>query len=342
VTADAPVTLVWMAAAAQAPEPEAARALESWARAHGVKLELPRVETPRALPVDTHAADDVERLLDRVHDAIAGRDADAADHALAAAEATLRAHPELPQASWLMAEVERARSTRFRRLPPLDEEAAERAWMRAEALDGGRLPGVGERAATAHPSDATLTLEPAPSGATIWLDGRPTTAPGGALRTRTGLHVVVVTWADVPVWATWAEAPPGSSTLHLAASGPTPCTSSDVAEAHVASGTIDARRVRCGAWVAALPGSKPTSVLVATCEDSRCGALLEWDTPAVANWTWTPPPKDHPGAGWPTWATWGLVGAGAVIATGVVLVASGALQSAPTETRFVSGGVKGQ
>jgi hypothetical protein len=69
--------------------------------------------------------------------------------------------------------------------------------------------------------------------------------------------------------------------------------------------------------------------------------LIEWNAAAPANWTWTPPPQ-HPGGGWPTWATWGLVGAGAVIATGVVLVASGALQAAPTETRFVSGGIKVQ
>ncbi len=341
MTADAPVTLVWMAAAAEAPDPETARALESWARAHGVKLELPRADTPRALPVDAHAGDDVERLLDRVRDAIAGRDADAADHALAAAEATLRAHPELPQGAWLMAEVERARSTRFRRLPPLDEEAAERAWMRAEALDGGRLPGVGERAATAHPSEATVALEPAPSGATIWLDGRVTLAPAGVVKTQAGLHALVVAWDGVPVWATWVEAPPGSSTLHVAAAGPAPCSTSDVGQARVASGTIDAQHVQCAAWVAALPGSKPTSVLVATCEAGRCGAVLEWDAPAPAGWTWTPPAKPPPG-GWPTWATWGLVGAGAVIATSVVLVASGALQSAPTESRFVSGGVKSQ
>jgi hypothetical protein len=33
---------------------------------------------------------------------------------------------------------------------------------------------------------------------------------------------------------------------------------------------------------------------------------------------------------------------GVAVATGVALAASGALQSAPTETRFVSGGLKSQ
>jgi len=340
VTADAPVTLVWMAPA-PAPDAEQSRALASWARAHGVRLELPRTEAPRAIPVDARAGDDIEKLLDRVRDAIAGRDAEAADRTLAAAESTLRAHPELPQASWLMAEVQRARSARFRRLPPLDDEAAERAWMRAEALDGGRLPGVGERAAMAHPPEATVTLEPVPAGATTWLDGRATASRSGVVTTQAGVHTLVIRWDDVPVWASWIEAPAGSSTVHLTVTGPAPCSSGDLGLGRLDGGTIEAEHVRCGAWVAALPGPRPSSVLVATCEADRCGPLLEWSAPAVANWTWTPPPR-HPTGGWPTWATWGLVGAGAVIATSVVLVASGALQAAPTETRFVSGGIKGQ
>jgi hypothetical protein len=323
------------------PEAEQARALASWARAHGVTLEPPRTESPRPLAVDPHAGDDVERLLDRIRDAIAARDADAADRAIALAESTLRAHPELPQASWMMAEVERARSERLHRLTPVDEEAAERAWMRAEALDGGRLPGVGEHAAAAHPPAATITLEPLPAQATAWLDGRAEAAPGGVVTTRTGLHSLVIAWDDVPVWATWVEAPPGSSTVQVGLAAAAPCSSGDLSSAHVAGGAVEARKVRCGGWVAALPGPSAASVLVATCEADRCGPLLEWDAPPVTHWTWTPP-AEHATGGWPTWATWGLVGAGAVIATGVVLVASGALQAAPTETRFVSGGVKGQ
>jgi hypothetical protein len=329
-------------APSSAPDPEQAQALASWARAHGVRLEPGRTEAPQSVPVDPRAGNEVERLLDRVRDAIAGRDAEAADHALAAAESTLRAHPELPQASWLMAEVERARSARFRRLPPLDEEAAERAWMRAEALDGGRLPGVGEKAATAHPPPATVALEPVPVGAAIWLDGHATVLRSGVLTTLAGVHALVVARDGVPVWATWLEAPAGSSTVHVTVAGPAPCSSDDVGLAHpTAGGGIDAEHVRCGAWVAALPGPRPSSVLVATCEADRCGALLEWSAPAPASWTWTPAPQ-HPAGGWPTWATWGLVGAGAVIATSVVLVASGALQAAPGETRFVSGGIRAQ
>ena len=42
------------------------------------------------------------------------------------------------------------------------------------------------------------------------------------------------------------------------------------------------------------------------------------------------------------WTAWGLVGVGVAVATGVIIMASGALQPAPSETRFVSGGIKKQ
>lgn len=325
-------TLAWIAA--EAPDGAQSRALAAWARAHGVRLEAPRDERPPVLAVDPHAADDVERLLERARDAIAARDADAVDRALAAATSTLRAHPELPQAAWLMAEVERARSTRLRRVPPVDEEAAERAWRRAEALDGGRVPGVGEQAAATHPAAATLALE-APPGIALVLDGRPVESTA---TTREGAHALVGTWEGAPVWASWIEAPAGSSTVRVAAPAPAACSRADVAHARVAAGTVEAAQVRCDAWAAALPGAGADRVLVAVCEAGRCGPLLEWRAEA---WTWAPPPEP-PRHGWPTWATWGLVGAGAVIATGVVLVATGAFQSAPAETRFVSGGVQKQ
>jgi hypothetical protein len=341
-TADAPPTLVWIAP--EPPDGAQSRALETWARSRGVTLTPPSAERPRALgSVDGQAAaaDEVEKLLDRARDAMAARDGDAVDAALATAEATLRAQPELPQAAWLMAEVYRTRSARFRRVPPLDDAAAERAWARAEAIDGGRVTGVGEQAGAAHPAAASIVLSTSGAsgleGATLLLDGvavRP-----GVLSTREGAHTLVVAWDGTPVWATWIDAPAGSSTVSVTAPTPPACSTSDVQHAQVAAGTIDGSRVRCASWVGALPGPTPGSVLVAACEPGRCGPLLEWHAPP--SWSWTPPPET-PHHRWPSWATWGLVGAGAVVATGVVLLATGAFQPAPTETRFASGGVKSQ
>lgn len=331
---DAPATLVWIA-----PEPaDSAQSstIESWARARGVVLAAPGEGKTPTLAVDPKVAGDVESLLDRARDAIGAREGDAADRAIDTADAMLRAHPELPQGAWLMAEVERARSTRLRRVPPVDDAAADRAWARAEGIDGGRVAGLGEQASSTHPAAATIAVDVSPPDARVWLDGAP--VRGGAVDTHAGPHQLVATWNGAPVWAQWVDTPAGSSTVGIVAPVAPACSIDDVSRAAIRDGAVDAAGVRCPAWVAAAPGAD--GVLFATCEREHCGPLLAWHPGASIPWQ---PPPDHRGNGWPGWATWGLVGlGGAVVATAVAIVASGALKPAPTATQFVSGGVKQQ
>ena len=250
MTADAPATLVWIAP--DAPAAAEARALASWARAHGVELAPPRdaSDRPRLSPWTSRVADEVEDLLERARDATAAREGDAIDHATQAAEDLLRAHPELPQAAWLMAEVERARSTRWRRVEPADAEAAEREWVRAEALDGGRMPGLGESGAASHPADAEVALGlPGDDEALARRLARCRRAAVAV--TRAGLHALVVTADGAPVWAGWIELAPGRSTLAVDAPATSPCSSADTAHATFAAaaaggaGALRAERVRC-------------------------------------------------------------------------------------------------
>jgi hypothetical protein len=341
VTGDAPATLVWIAA--DPPDAAEARALASWARAHAVDLAPPREQAPpQALRVDPGVADEVEDLLDRARDATAARESDAIDRATQAAEDLLRVHPELPQAAWLMAEVERARSTRWRRVDPADTEAAEREWVRAEALDGGRMPGLGEVSATSHPADADVALA-LPDGDEARLDGQPVPSTG-VVATRAGPHALVVIADGAPVWAGWIEAQPGRSTFEVDAPSTAPCSTADAARARLTGETLRAERVRCARWVAAARGPAPGALRIASCEGARCGPLLVWRD--VAPWAASQPAAPAADARrarqWPAWATWLVVGAGAAVAAGVAVVASGALQAAPTETRFVSGGLKNQ
>jgi hypothetical protein len=233
----------------------------------------------------------------------------------------------------------------------VDPAAGERAWMRADALDGGRVPGLGEQPNAPEPPAASVRLELSPEGAQAVLDGRTegqgaADAPGvTTMATHAGPHVLVVSWQGTPIWAGWLETPAGDSTVRVAAPPPPPCSTGDLSHVRVdsSSGAVAAGEARCAQWtaaLAALPGATPGEVRVATCEANRCGPLLTWR--AAAEVPWTPPPP-RPAASWPTWATWGLVGAGAAIATGIVIVASGALQPPPSpETRFVSGGVRAQ
>ncbi len=342
MTGDAPATIVWIAAAP--PNAGEAKALTSWAQAHGRELTPPSDERPPTLPVDLVVADEVEELLDRAHDAITARDGDGSERAVEAAEALLRVHPELPQAAWLMAEVERARSTMWRRIAPPDADAAERAWLRAEALDAGRVSGLGEVGSASHPFPSTIALA-LPGDDRAELDGQ---RAATVVVTRAGPHALVVKADGAPVWAEWIEAPIGASTMRVDAPTTKPCSSADAAHARLVDGAIRGDLVRCPRWVVATSGQQPGTIRVALCEGDRCGPLLEGRDPPL----WTRPLPANPvsestnsrdrASRWPGWATWVLAGAGVAIAGGVGIVASGALKPAPTGTRFVNGGLKAQ
>ncbi len=335
---DASATVVWLSS--QPPDAQESRTLAGWSSAHGVRLTPPVEADVVPIPVDPKVADRVEGLLDRARDALAAHEGTEADAALDAAEALLRAHAELLQGAWLMAEVLRARATRWRRVPPIDVEAAEDAWQRAEALDGGRVAGVGEEAAAKPPPAAALTLDLSPDDARAWLDGKPATA--GDVVTSAGLHALVVHWAGAPVWAAWFDAPAGHSTVRIATQVAPACSSDDVARAHLdGRGEIEGRRVRCPTWFAATPGATEGAVRLAMCEADHCGPLSEWRS--APSWSWSPSVRDADvRRRWPAWATWTLVGGGAAIAASVVVLATGVLQGAPSETRFVSGGIRTQ
>jgi hypothetical protein len=343
LTSDAPATIVWIAPAP--PDEAQAGAVHSWARERGIALVDPNHAAPVALALDDRVADAIEELLGTARDAVVGHDRAGADRAIDAAEARLRAHAELPQAAWLMAEVERAKSTRWRRTAPVDAEAADRAWARAEALDEGRVAGVGEPGSTVAATPARIAVE-APPGDRVWIDGALVTT-GEPAATRAGLHAVRATWRGRTVWATWIDVPGGDSNVALDAPGTTPCSLADTSSARVVDGAggahgVDAPDVLCPQWVAAAPGAAAGTVRVALCAAGGCGPLLDWHRPAPAFFGDTPSATVDHASRWPAWATWTLVGAGAAIAAGAGILASGVLKSPPGETIFVSGGLKTQ
>ncbi|HEY8076709.1 MAG TPA: hypothetical protein VIF62_21435 [Labilithrix sp.] len=348
------VTVVWIAPVEG--RDDAQRALVEWGRARGISLtEAPSVSAA-GLHVEAGIAERVERELDRAKEAIASLDADAAERALARAETMLRDHPELVPAAWLRAEVDRAWAARWTRVEPRDEARARVASQDADALDGGRVPGIGEAPA---PPRAKVKLAIDVKGASgrsvvVYLDGAPLAAKGATYvaDVAPAEHQVIATVDGDPVFASWvAVGPSGANVqLPLAAGGACDATSfANVARepevppeagrrADGAMTRIDARGVSCDRWVAAMPGEKRGSVLVARCERDTCGPLLEWRTESLS--AMAPPQPGASHSGWPAWATWTLVGVGAATATTIAIVATGALESRPTEQRFVSGGVR--
>lgn len=342
MTADATATLVWLAPAQATGEEQTA--LATWASEHGIRLSDPTDEPYPRITVDAGIAATVDDLLERARAAMAAADGAEVDRVLAQAESLLRAHAELPQAAWLMAEVERNRSTRWRRIPPRDPEAADRAWARAEALDGGRTPGLGEVAPAALPAPVDLVVD-VPADTTLWIDAVATTKRVVALRP--GPHAIVATQNAAPVWATWIDLADRTSTLRWSMRS-APCSQDDVKNAAPGGETILARGVRCSRWIAAERGSLPGAIRLATCQKDRCGELVEWRIGHAAaagaeaareQRQHDRRPAERAGRSWPSWATWTLVVAGVAVAAGAAVLASGVWRSAPAETRFVGGGL---
>lgn len=345
------VTVVWLD---KGPAREdAVRALEQWGRARGIRV-LAATESSgdAAIRIDFTVADRVEKELDRAREAIAAVDADAAERALARAESLLRDHPELPQAAWLRAEVHRGWAARFTRVEPRDEQRAQIAWQDADALDGGRVAGIGEQAfpPRAH-AKATLLVRGAPSRRVVArLDGTRLSGTDSADGTTTitldappAEHQLVVTVDDDVAFASWVSlamnapgTPPPTIPIHVGDDGA--CSGASLATASRDGDGVKAQTVSCDHWVAAVASERRGAVLVARCERSSCGPFVEWRSEGgldSGSGGVPPPPR-----AWPAWATWTALGVGAVAATTVALIATGVLEARPTEQRFVSGGVR--
>jgi len=345
------VTVVWLD---KGPAREdAVRALEQWGRARGIRvLAATEGSGDAAVRIDLTIADRVEKELDRAREAIAAVDADTAERALARAEGLLRDHPELPQAAWLRAEVHRGWAARFTRVEPRDEPRAQIAWQDADALDGGRAAGIGEQAfpARAH-AKATVIVRGAPGrrvGAR--LDGARLSGTIGADGTTSytldvppAEHQLVVTVDDDIAFASWVSiamsatgTPPPTIPIRVGDDGA--CSAASLATASRDGDGVRAQSVTCDHWVAVAASERRGAVLVARCERSACGPFVEWRSEGgLESGSGVAPPAP---LAWPAWATWTALGVGAVAATTVVLIATGVLETRPTEQRFVSGGVR--
>lgn len=314
------VPVVWLSEDAPSRD-QAARSLAEWARARGVVLSVPPPARAPIVP-DATIADAVEKELAR---ALSADDEDTAARALGRAEGLLRDHPEAPAAPPLRAEVSRAWSRL--RLRQGDEAGAASAWQDAEALDGGRVAGIGEKSVPPPPK-VPLTIR---GGADVTVDGRP--ASGTVLP---GEHAIVAKRDGAIVYAAWV-AVRGPLSLDIP-------VSDDACSVPVFEGVkregdrVLAPRATCPAWIAAVPS--PHGVLIARCERSTCDALIEWR--ASARDVFVLPPPDSSRSPLPGWATWTVVGISAATIASVVLIAAGTFESRPIETRFVVGGAKQQ
>ena len=326
----------------------AARALDEWAKAHGVDLESLRPPATDGIAVDLGVGAQVEQELVRAREAIAATDGDGTDQALARAESLLHAHPELPEAAWLRAEVERSRASRWLRLAPRDEARARGAWEHAQALDDGRVAGIGELGSMGRArSHVTFVVRGArvPAHLAVRVDGvalsAKSTAPA-AITYEAELapaeHQLVVTSEGRVLHASWTATT--DVPIDVAVTDAAACSADDLAAVRREGTRVDAPGVACGAWMVAVPGASDGSLLVARCTGEACEPLVAWHVDHVAVRPRPAAPTTTERKRWPPWATWTLVGFGAAGAAVIGVVASGVLQSRGTVPRFTVGGAR--
>lgn len=347
-------TVVWLTDGS--PGEAASRALAAWAASRGVVLE-PAIPEPRVTRGEAAIRADLDRDLQRAREAITNLDADGAERALARAEDALRDHPELPEGAWLRAEILRGWSTRFLRIEPRDEPRARRAAEEADALDGGRVAGIGEVTfPRTSPVAGRVRVVGVPTGATIavWLDGAPLApATNGPPETTEfvfeagpGEHLLRVDAGAGEPFAGWIGVVGGRAegrgsapiVVEVPVAPPLACSAASFGVVRARGASVEAPGVTCPRWLAVRPGGREGALLVASCNGETCGALGEWRIEHTG--VTKAAPGDERSHRWPAWATWTLVSVGAVAATAVILTAAGVFREPEVEPRFVAGGVR--
>jgi hypothetical protein len=330
----ATLTLVWLGA--QRPEGRAKAALESWARAHDVKLEEPRSE-PGDEGTETQAlAQGYDQALDRARDQLTGGDDEAAQQTLRQLEQALREHPELLQASWLMAERYRLEAQIVARRSA--EEAA-RWRQRADALEGQRATSFGEDKTPADARPAQLSVTIAVRGARrheIFWDGA---SSADEVSTPAGEHHLVIVRGKRVAWSGWVSALTSGS-FEVWIPDDLPCSVGDLAGVALSPGGEPSvqRGVRCEAWLMAAPGPKRGTLSMAVCSKEQCQPEATW---AYEVFDSAKASVETSKKGFlPAWATWTLAGVGVAVATSIVLWRAGVFDRTEPATKVTYDGSK--
>ncbi len=302
-----------------------ARALRAFAQARGLVLaSLPADPAPRPLPVDPdrearlarveavlHAAREPIELgtaesagaLDRVRTEVAG------------AYAEIRAHPEDPEAPFLLGEALRTLARVEARAG--DDDAATALRRRAAVVDGDRRVGLSEGGPLVETPPKAVPVRlvvDAPSGARVVIDGVPRDA--GTIALPAGEHHVRVIAADggalLARWASIGSEPEQALSLRVPVETAA-CSASDLSGA-LASTALDPAApfaVSCARWLRVVRRGGALGVRV--CDPTRCGpetTLSSVDVSADAR------PEPAPSL-WRSGWTWAAIGATAV-ASGLV------------------------
>lgn len=276
--------------------------------------------------------DAIESHLTGARQALARLDDGEAASLLDSAAQLIRAHPELPQAAWLLAEQLSVAAEIAERS---SEEAARALRARAAGLEGSRVPPLRDAEQTEPVPDTAESALPVEltgldARDELEWDGIRATLP---LYSVVGEHAARVFRRGQLVWAGWVQVAPGRVTA-LATPPMRPCSALDLHGV-----TAGAQRpsvpegVLCPRW--AVARGRPSGDLeFAACERARCSG---WQSLAPERSVRPRSARRH-GDGFPTWATVALAGIGAALTTSLVLWQTDAFETRTTRERWIYGG----
>lgn len=283
---------------------------------------------PRALPslgpYSAERADVIEGELMQAQAALSALEEESARERLERVRTELLAHPELPQAAFLMAEclalLARAEAAR-------DPALAQHYWRQRAALEGARASEFG---APEWPSEVpseenapSLRVSGLEAGDELELDGRPSPSE---VRLESGLHHARVLRQGRPIFATFVEIEEGQRELALSVPAVPACAMEDLsAFSRRSAQYATPSRVRCPRW--ALVREQQRGIAVALCEHGRCGAFVSWQKRSAHDFS-APEPELRAGS----WKQITLMGVATLAATALVLWQSGALDEGSRST----------
>ena len=283
--------------------------------------------------------DALEVELEQARTALSALEEASADARLGKVKSQLLAHPHLPQAAFLMGEC----------LALQAQAAREHDRAQAALLDARRLAIEGQRAAafgdangsTQPPASVSLDVQGLAATDTLELDGA-TLVDATRVSVEPGLHHARVWRGGRPIFAVFAEVTAGQSALALDVPARVPCSAEDLelvprsANARSPVSELPAG-ISCARWAQARDDAG--GVAVALCEHNHCGAFVHWQRRTAA--PFAPIAVERPG--FPTWAGFAIAGATAVVASGLLIWQSGALDRGhPTAATWEYGGLNPQ
>jgi hypothetical protein len=326
----AALTMVWLGATP--PDAAATSMLDRFARDRNVTLEAPRGEEAAPAADAWALVERCETRLEEARDQLQAGDEDAAQRIVAEIDRTLRQHPELIPAAWLMAQRYRVEAMVARRTSP---DRALRLERLAEATEGARTPAFAEPSAPPV-AIAPIRIELVVHGARkreVYWDGAPTSA---TFSTTPGEHHLLVFRGDRVAWSGWVNAL-AAGKVDVWVADAAPCSAGDLDGVAMSAGRLAVPAgVRCGSWVVASPGTAPGTLSIALCNGDRCEKAEVFSDRLAA----TSPSEDRGAsqAGFPSWIAWSLAGVGAAAATSIVLWQTGAFDRAQEPRVFYDGG----